>query len=117
MAAVATASGVHEATGTLVVTTGAGQVTVSQLLPAAAVCGEQFATATLVELLLAQVVVVQLLPVAAVAGVHEATGTLLVLLLPHVVAVQLLPELAAMGVQLLTPVGPVVTGAGQVVEV
>ena len=35
---------VHDATGTLVVTIGAGQVIVSQLLPALPVCGVQLST-------------------------------------------------------------------------
>jgi putative effector of murein hydrolase LrgA (UPF0299 family) len=84
-------------------------------LAAIADSGVQLATGTLVVLLVEQLVCVQELPPLADWLLHVATGTLLVLFVPQTVAVQLLPELAATLVQLLTPVGPVVIGAGQVV--
>lgn len=65
----------------------------------------------------AQLVAVQLLPPFAGEDEHDATGTFVVLFVPQMVAVQLLLELAATGLQLFTPVGPVVTGVGHVVEV
>ena len=54
----AAAASVHEATGTLVVTTEAAQLTVTQLLTELPVCGVQVPTGTLLALLLPQVVVV-----------------------------------------------------------
>ena len=64
-----------------------------------------------------QVVVVQLLPALGPDAVQVATGTLVVLLVEQVVVVQLLPAIAVTGEQVWTGVGPVVTGAGQVVVV
>ncbi len=46
-----------------------------------------------------------------------ATGTLDVLLVPQVVATQLLPADATFGAHEATPVGPVVSAAGQLVVV
>jgi hypothetical protein len=57
-AAVATESGVQDCTGTLLVVTGDGQVTVVQLLLLDADAGEQLATGTLLVLLFEQVVAV-----------------------------------------------------------
>ena len=87
MAALAAAA-VQFATGTFVVTTGAGHVVVFQRVAA-----------------------------LAAMGVHVATGTLVVMAVPQVVVVQPLPALAATGAQEATPVGPTITGAGQVVVV
>ena len=57
---------VQVATGTFVVTIGAGQVIVTQLLPALPVCGVQVSTGTEVAVTMLQAVVVQ--PVARVGG-------------------------------------------------
>jgi hypothetical protein len=79
---------VQVATGTFVVTTGAGQVVAFQLVPA-----------------------------LAAMGVQVATGTSVVMTEPQLVVVQLLPALAATGAHEGTPFGPTTTGAGQVVVV
>lgn len=78
--------GVHDPTGTLAALFVA-QVRSTQRLPAAAVCGVQDATGTLVVTSAAgHVVVVQPLLDDSAAGVHEATGTLVVLFELQVVA-------------------------------
>ena len=97
---------VQVCTGTLFVTLAVLQVRVTQLLPEAAVCGEQEATGTLVVLLVLQVRVTQLLPEAAVCGVQLETGTLVVTMSPgQVVVVQLLPALAVIGEQVPGAIG------------
>ena len=71
------------------------QVRVIQLLPAAAVCGVQDATGTLVVTFGAgQVVVVQLLPEVAAEAVQLPTGVLRLLFVEHVRVTQLLPAAA-----------------------
>lgn len=76
----------HEATGTLVVTTAAGQLVCVQLFSEVAAAAVQVATGTLNASLLTQVVVVQPLVPSPTAAVQDATGTLVVLLVPHRVA-------------------------------
>lgn len=77
----------HEATATFAALF-VEQVIVTQALPDAAVCGEQEATGTLVVTIGAgQVVVTQLLPDDSPLGVQDATATLRALFELQVVAV------------------------------
>ena len=76
----------HEATGTLVVTTAPGQLVWVQLFNDVAAAAVQVATGTLNASLLTQVVVFQLFVPSPTAAVQEATGTLLVLLVAQSVA-------------------------------
>ena len=70
LTAVGNGSGTQEATATLVVTTGAGQVIVTQLFARVAVCAAHTATGSLLTLLSAQVTVRQPLPLSPTASVQ-----------------------------------------------
>jgi hypothetical protein len=67
---------VQDATGTLVVTIGAGQVMVSQLLPALPVCGVQLSAGAAVPTTTLHSVVVQLLARVGPLGTQVPEGTL-----------------------------------------
>jgi len=94
------------------------QVLVNQLLPTAAVCGVQDATGTLVVVIGAgQVVLVNELPPFAPEAVHVPTGTLVVVIgAGQVVVTNKLPAIAAAAVQLTTGTLVVVMAAGQVIS-
>ena len=98
---------------------GGGQVVVTQLLPAVAEEGVQLATGTAVVVLLPQVVVTQPFSNVPDDDVHVCTGVGPPFTTPQVVVTKLLPATgdAALHDPLATAVGPVTTGAGQVVDV
>ena len=108
---------VQDETGTLLLTS-VGQVVAVQLLPEAAATGVQLEMGVgPVVMGAGQVVAVQLLPAPAITAAQLATGTLVVLLGVQVVDVQAFRAVAEPATQFCTPVGPVVTAAGQVVVV
>jgi len=78
-------AGVQDATGTLVVTIGAGQVMVSQLLPALPVCGVQLTTGKAEPTTTLHSVVVQLLARVGPLGTQVPEGTLVLWIVQTVV--------------------------------
>ena len=85
-------------------------------MPDVALAGVQLATGTLVVTTAAgQLVVVKLLAEVGPDGVQLTTGTLVVGFDPQLVATKLLPDDAATGVQVATGTFVVVAAAGQLV--
>lgn len=95
---------VQDATGTSVVTAGAGQVVVVKLLPGVGPDAEQLATPTLLLTTEPQLVLTQLLPEEAATGLHEADAVGPVLATVQTVCTKLLPDVGATGVQVCTGV-------------
>jgi len=111
------AAGVQVATGTFVVTIGAGQVIVTQLLPALPVCGVQVRTGTDVPTTTLHSVVTQPLARVGPEGTQVPDG-MVAPRIAQIVVCQPLPALPAAGVQVCTAVaGLTIVGAGQVVVV
>jgi len=111
------AAAVQVATGTLVVTIGAGQVIVTQLLPALPVCGVQVRTGMELPTTTLHSVVVQPLARVGPEGTQVPDG-MVALRTAQIVVCQPLPALPATGVQVCTAVaGLTIVGAGQVVVV
>ena len=115
----AAAEAVQVVTGTFVVLFEVQFVDVQLFAAAAAVFTHVCAPAGPTTICAGQVVVVQLFPALPAAAVHVCVGVLLTVSSGQVVEVQLLPAVAAADVHRAGSigVGPVVTGAGQVVAV